>query len=123
MYYQFSKLKLVSVPSIREFSSLWLNQIIRDFLPYLTTLRSIRMQSQRNSSEMVSKSYTCIIGGSLKTLFWYLIHLSNAFSLTFAYPLDQLVYAAKVKKTNMFEWTQERTLVITNNALYNIHKK
>ena len=123
MYYQFSKLKLVSVPSIREFSSLWLNQIIRDFLPYLTTLRSIRMQSQRNSSEMVSKSYTCIIGGSLKTIFWYLIHLSNAFSLTFAYPLDQLVYAAKVKKTNMFEWTQERTLVITNNALYNIHKK
>ena len=33
------------------------------------------------------------------------------------------MYAAKVKKTNMFEWTQERTLVITNNALYNIHKK
>ena len=44
-------------------------------------------------------------------------------SLTSWYPLDQLVYAAKVKKTNMFEWTQERTLVITNNALYNIHKK
>ena len=33
------------------------------------------------------------------------------------------MYASKVKKTNMFEWTQERTLVITNNALYNIHKK
>jgi len=23
----------------------------------------------------------------------------------------------------MFEWTQERTLAITNNGLYNIHKK
>lgn len=23
----------------------------------------------------------------------------------------------------MFEWTQERTLVITNNCIYNIHKK
>ena len=23
----------------------------------------------------------------------------------------------------MFEWTQERTLVITSNALFNIHKK
>lgn len=36
---------------------------------------------------------------------------------------DTFLYASKVKKTNMFEWTQERTLVITNNALYNIHKK
>lgn len=33
------------------------------------------------------------------------------------------LYASKVKKTNMFEWTQERTLVITNQAIYNIHKK
>lgn len=37
--------------------------------------------------------------------------------------LDTFLYASKVKKTNMFEWTQERTLVITNRALYNIHKK
>lgn len=36
---------------------------------------------------------------------------------------ERLLYADKVKKTNMFEWTQERTLVITNVALYNIHKK
>lgn len=33
------------------------------------------------------------------------------------------MYAAKVRKTNMFEWAQERTLVITDKALYNIHKK
>ena len=52
-----------------------------------------------------------------------LIDVTLTNSLTYHYPLDQLVYAAKVKKTNMFEWTQERTLVITNNALYNIHKK
>lgn len=36
---------------------------------------------------------------------------------------DTFLYANMVKKTNMFEWTQERTLVITNQALYNIHKK
>jgi len=38
-------------------------------------------------------------------------------------PLDELIFASKVKKTNMFEWTQERVLAITNNAIYNIHKK
>ena len=36
---------------------------------------------------------------------------------------DVLVYASKVKKTNMFDWTQERTLAITDKAIYNIHKK
>ena len=36
---------------------------------------------------------------------------------------DTFLYANNVKKTNMFEWTQERTLVITDQALYNIHKK
>ena len=36
---------------------------------------------------------------------------------------DTFLYANMVKKTNMFEWTQERTLVITDQALYNIHKK
>lgn len=36
---------------------------------------------------------------------------------------DQLLFADKVKKTNSFEWTQERTLLVTNNAIYNIHKK
>ena len=33
------------------------------------------------------------------------------------------MYASRVKKTNMFDWTQERTLAITNNGIYNIHKK
>ena len=28
-----------------------------------------------------------------------------------------------VKKINQFEWSQERMLAITNNAVYNIHKK
>lgn len=35
---------------------------------------------------------------------------------------EKLLFADKVKKTNMFDWAQERTLVITNVALYNIHK-
>ena len=37
--------------------------------------------------------------------------------------VDTLLFADKVKKTNMFDWTQEHTLAITDNALYNIHKK
>ena len=36
---------------------------------------------------------------------------------------DQLVYAAMVKKINMFGWSQERMLAITDNCIYNIHKK
>lgn len=36
---------------------------------------------------------------------------------------DTLVYANTVKKINMYDWSQERTLVITDNAIYNIHKK
>jgi hypothetical protein len=36
---------------------------------------------------------------------------------------EQLLFADKIQKTNMFEWTQERTFVITNAAVYNIHKK
>jgi hypothetical protein len=36
---------------------------------------------------------------------------------------QKLLFADKIKKTNMFDWTQERTLVITNQAIYNIHKK
>lgn len=31
------------------------------------------------------------------------------------------MFADKVKKTNMFNWTQTRTLVITKQAVYNIH--
>jgi hypothetical protein len=27
---------------------------------------------------------------------------------------QKLLFADKIKKTNMFDWTQERTLVITN---------
>lgn len=34
-----------------------------------------------------------------------------------------MLFADKVKKTNMFDWTQERTLAITNVAIYNVHKK
>ena len=37
--------------------------------------------------------------------------------------IDQLEYASKVKKTNRHDWTQERILAITNNCIYNIHKK
>jgi len=36
---------------------------------------------------------------------------------------QKLLFADKIKKTNMFDWTQERTLVITNQAVYNVHKK
>lgn len=36
---------------------------------------------------------------------------------------QKFLFADKVKKTNMFEWTQERTLVVTNSAIYNFHKK
>lgn len=36
---------------------------------------------------------------------------------------EQLLFADKIKKTNMYDWTQERTLVITNKAIYNVHKK
>jgi len=35
---------------------------------------------------------------------------------------EKLLFADKIKKTNMFEWTQERTFVITDEAIYNIHK-
>jgi len=36
---------------------------------------------------------------------------------------ERLFYADKMKKTNMYGWTQERTLVITDVNIYNIHKK
>jgi len=36
---------------------------------------------------------------------------------------ERLFYADKMKKTNMYGWTQERTLVITDINIYNIHKK
>jgi hypothetical protein len=35
---------------------------------------------------------------------------------------ETLLFADKIKKTNMYEWTQERTLVITSKGVYNIHK-
>jgi hypothetical protein len=34
---------------------------------------------------------------------------------------EPLMFADKIKKTNMFNWTQTRTLVITKQAIYNIH--
>lgn len=36
---------------------------------------------------------------------------------------EPLMFADMVKKTNMFEWTQKRTLVITQEAIYNVHNK
>jgi len=36
---------------------------------------------------------------------------------------EPLLFADKVRKTNMFGWTQTRTLVITKQSLYNIHSK
>jgi len=36
---------------------------------------------------------------------------------------EELMFADKVLKTNMFNWTQTRVLVITKTALYNIHSK
>jgi hypothetical protein len=36
---------------------------------------------------------------------------------------EKLLFADKIKKTNMYDWTQERTLIITNVGVYNIHKK
>lgn len=36
---------------------------------------------------------------------------------------EKLLFADMIKKTNMFEWTQERTFVITHKGIYNIHKK
>jgi len=36
---------------------------------------------------------------------------------------EELMFADKVRKTNMFNWTQTRTLVITKTAIYNVHSK
>jgi hypothetical protein len=36
---------------------------------------------------------------------------------------DTLIYACMLKKINQFEWSQERMMAITNNAIFNIHKK
>ena len=44
-------------------------------------------------------------------------------SLVRTTPTERILFADKIKKTNMYEWTQERTLVITNENVYNIHKK
>ena len=37
--------------------------------------------------------------------------------------LESLIYAAMVKKINMYDWSQERMLVITDQSIYNMHKK
>ena len=36
---------------------------------------------------------------------------------------DTLLYTSMVKKINMYGWSQERMIAITNRAIYNIHKK
>lgn len=33
------------------------------------------------------------------------------------------MYAAMVKKINLYDWSQERMLVITNAGIYNVYKK
>ena len=43
-------------------------------------------------------------------------------SISLAFCIDVLLFADKVKKTNKFYMTQERSLVITNKAIYNINK-
>ena len=35
---------------------------------------------------------------------------------------EALLFSEKVKKINMFGWTQERTLLITNTKIYNVRK-
>lgn len=42
--------------------------------------------------------------------------------LNFIYALEILVFSDKVKKINMNEWTQERTLCITEGKIFNINK-
>lgn len=34
-----------------------------------------------------------------------------------------IVFSDKIKKINQNEWTQDRELVITNDKIFNIHKK
>lgn len=34
-----------------------------------------------------------------------------------------MLFADKVKKINMFGWTQERTIVVTTESIYNIKKQ
>jgi hypothetical protein len=36
---------------------------------------------------------------------------------------EKLLFADEISKTNMFEWTQKRTFVLTDKNIYNIHKK
>mmetsp|Transcript_46425 Transcript_46425/g.61485 ORF Transcript_46425/g.61485 Transcript_46425/m.61485 type:complete len:100 (+) Transcript_46425:53-352(+) len=36
---------------------------------------------------------------------------------------ETLVYAAMVKKINLYDWSQERMLVITDQGIYNVYKK
>ena len=38
-------------------------------------------------------------------------------------PGETFLFSDKIKKTNMYEWTQERTLIVTSHNIYNIHKK
>lgn len=36
---------------------------------------------------------------------------------------ERILFADKIKKTNLYNWEQERVIVITINGIYNIHKK
>lgn len=36
---------------------------------------------------------------------------------------ERVLFADKIKKTNLYNWEQERVIVITPQGIYNIHKK
>ena len=36
---------------------------------------------------------------------------------------ERLIFADQIQKTNMYGWTQERTFVLSDAGIYNIHKK
>ena len=60
-----------------------------------------------------------LIGGGKSVPFLpFLSYFHDLFLL-----IDTLIYACMLKKINQFEWSQERMMAITNNAIFNIHKK
>ena len=60
-----------------------------------------------------------LIGGGMSIPSLLLMsHINDLFLF-----IDTLIYACMLKKINQFEWSQERMMAITNNAIFNIHKK
>ena len=59
-----------------------------------------------------------IIWGSRRSLsIWSYLELVNQIQVN---RLEILLFADKIKKINMFDWTQERIFVITTERIYNI---